>query len=434
MHPRWWTSMAKQLLGPFSEMVTMDRLPERGPLLDERMEVVRDGGLIIEGDRILDVLDAERFKQVRELAEMKGSPLGHTPIKRRMVLLPGLIDCHTHICFAGSRAKEYSKRISGESYLQISERGGGIMSTVRATRQATEDELATTLAERALEHLLRGVTTCEVKSGYGLDVETELKMLRAIRRVNASLDPHPSLVPTCLAAHVRPPEFRTDQQYLDFIVNKLLPLVKNEGLASRVDIYIDRGAFPPELADGYLFLAMKLGFAAVVHADQFVTGGAVIAARVGAVSADHLERSTDREFKWLKERDVTAVVLPGSSLGLGDPFAPARRMLDSGLCMAIASDWNPGTAPMGGLLTQASILSANQRLTAAETFAGLTFRAAKALDLGDRGTIRIGQLADLVGFACESYDEILYRQGALPPALIIKGGKRVMRAPNQAGG
>jgi imidazolonepropionase len=213
-----------------------------------------------------------------------------------------------------------------------------------------------------------------------------------------------------------------------------LPLVKNEGLANRVDIYIDRGAFPPELADGYLFLAKKLGFAAVVHADQFVAGGAVIAARVGAVSADHLERSTDREFKWLKEKDVAAVVLPGSSLGLGDPFAPARRMLDSGLCVAIASDWNPGTAPMGGLLTQASILSANQRLTAAETFAGLTFRAAKALGLDDRGMIRNGQLADLVGFACESYDEILYRQGALLPSLIIKGGKRVMRAPNQAGG
>jgi imidazolonepropionase len=427
-------AMAKQLLGPFSEMVTMDRLPERGPLLDERLEVVRDGGIIIEGDRILDVLDEEGFKQIKELAEMKGSPMGHTSIKRRMVLLPGLIDCHTHMCFAGSRAKEYSKRISGESYLQISERGGGIMSTVRSTRQATEEELASLLADRAIEHLLRGVTTCEVKSGYGLDVETELRMLRAIRCVNGSSDPYPRLVPTCLAAHVRPPEFKTDQHYLDFLVGKLLPLVKKEGLAQRVDIYVDRGAFPPELADGYLFQAKNMGFVPVVHADQFVVGGAAVAARVGAISADHLERSTEREFKWLKEKDVVAVVLPGSSLGLGDPFAPARRMLDAGLCVAIASDWNPGTAPMGGLLTQASLLSANQRLTVAETLAGLTYRAARALGLEERGIIRAGHLADLIGFPCDSFEEILYRQGALSPSLVIKGGKRVMRAPNSAGG
>jgi imidazolonepropionase len=159
-----------------------------------------------------------------------------------------------------------------------------------------------------------------------------------------------------------------------------------------------------------------------------------VAARVGAISADHLERSTEREFKWLKEKDVVAVVLPGSSLGLGDPFAPARRMLDAGLCVAIASDWNPGTAPMGGLLVQASLLSANQKLTAAETFAGITFRAARALGLADRGRVKTGQLADLIGFPCDSFEEILYRQGALSPSLIIKGGKRVVKAPNPIGG
>jgi imidazolonepropionase len=426
--------MAKQLLGPFSEIVTMDRLPERGPLMDERLHVIRDGGIIIDGDKIFDVLDGESFKQVQQLSEMKGSPLDYAAIKRKMVLLPGLIDSHTHMCFAGSRAKEYSMRISGESYVQISEHGGGIMSTVRSTRLASEEGLGSLLAERALEHLLRGVTTCEVKSGYGLDVETELKMLRAIRWVNQSNDPYPRLIPTCLAAHVRPPEFKTDQNYLDFLVNKLLPIVKKESLAQRVDIYIDKGAFPPDLADGYLFQAKNMGFVPVVHADQFVVGGAAVAARVGAMSADHLERSTEREFKWLKEKDVVAIVLPGSSLGLGDAFAPARRILDAGLCMAIASDWNPGTAPMGDLLIQASILSANQKLTAAETFAGLTCRAARALGLQDRGRIKAGQLADLIGFPCESFEEILYRQGSLSPSLVIKGGKRVMRAPNPVGG
>ncbi len=426
--------MAKQLLGPFSEIVTMDRMPERGPLVDDRLEVIREGGIIIDGERIFGVLDRESFDQAKELAELDGSPLGFSAIRRKMVLLPGLIDCHTHMCFAGSRANEYSKRISGESYIQISERGGGIMSTVRSTRQASEEELSSLLAERALEHLLRGVTTCEVKSGYGLDVDNELKMLRAIRKVDRSSDSYPRLVPTCLAAHVRPPEFRTDQQYLDFLVGKLLPIVKKEGLAQRVDIYIDRGAFPPELADEYLFQAKSMGFVPVVHADQFVPGGAAVAARVGAVSADHLERSSEREFKWLKEKDVVAVVLPGSSLGLGDPFAPARRMLDAGLCVAIASDWNPGTAPMGGLLTQASLLSASQKLTAAETLAGLTCRAARALGLDDRGAIKAGKLADLVGFPCESFEEILYRQGALAPTLMVKGGRKVVRASNPIGG
>jgi imidazolonepropionase len=426
--------MAKQLLGPFSEIVTMDRLPEKGPLIDENLEIVRNGGIIIEGDRIFDILDAESFKQVKELAEMKGSPLAYSAITRKMVLIPGLIDCHTHLCFAGSRAKEYSKRISGESYIQMAERGGGIMSTVHSTRLASEEDLVALMAERALEHLLRGVTTCEVKSGYGLDVDTELKMLRAIRRVDQSTDPSPRLIPTCLAAHIRPPEFKTDQHYLDFIINKLLPIIKKEGLAQRVDIYIDRGAFSPDLADEYLFQAKNMGFVPVVHADQFAVGGAAVAARVGAISADHLERSTEREFKWLKEKDVVAVVLPGSSLGLGDPFAPARRMLDAGLCVAIASDWNPGTAPMGGLLVQASLLSANQKLTAAETFAGITFRAARALGLADRGRVKTGQLADLIGFPCDSFEEILYRQGALSPSLIIKGGKRVVKAPNPIGG
>lgn len=426
--------MAKQLLGPFSEMVTMDHLPDNGPLLDERLEVIRNGGLLIDGERIFEVLDQEQFKQVKELAEVMGSPLGYNPVKRSMVLLPGLIDAHTHICHAGSRSDDYARRISGESYQQIAERGGGIMSTVRSTRQASEDELFSTLARRAFDHLLRGVTTIEVKSGYGLEIETELRMLRVMRRVNSSNDPYPWLVPTCLAAHFRPPEFRTDLQYLDFLVNKLLPLVKKEGLSQRVDIYVDRGAFPPDLAEGFLFQARSMGFAPVVHADQFTVGGATVAARVGAVSADHLEKSTEREFRWLHEKGVVAVVLPGSSLGLGEPFAPARRMLDSGLCVAIASDWNPGTAPMGDLLAQASLLSANQRLTTAETFAGITYRAAKALGLSDRGVLRKGNLADLAGFPCESCYEILYRQGALGPAMVMRAGRRIMRGPNSQGG
>jgi imidazolonepropionase len=399
--------------------------------MDEHLEIRLTKGIIIEGTGYSISWMARASSRSRNLPdERKPSCLFAI---RKMVLIPGLIGLPPTYALqvlgprsirSGYPANPTSRWRNVEGH---NEHGA-------CTRLASEEDLVALMAERALEHLLRGVTTCEVKSGYGLDVETELKMLRAIRRVDQSTDPYPRLIPTCLAAHVRPPEFKTDQHYLDFIINKLLPIIKKEGLAERVDIYIDRGAFSPDLADEYLFQAKNMGFVPVVHADQFAVGGAAVAARVGAISADHLERSTEREFKWLKEKDVVAVVLPGSSLGLGDPFAPAQRMLDAGLCVAIASDWNPGTAPMGDLLVQASLLSANQKMTAAETFAGITFRAARALGLADRGRVKTGQLADLIGFPCDSFEEILYRQGALSPSLIIKGGKRVLKASNPIGG
>ncbi|MCU0861021.1 MAG: imidazolonepropionase [Methanomassiliicoccales archaeon] len=426
--------MAKQLLGPFKEILTMEQLPEAGPLADERMHLVRDGGLLIEDDRVLEVLNHQDFVQYQGLAEVKGSPLAHTPIKQSTVLMPGFVDAHTHMCYAGNRMEDYARRLAGESYLQIAERGGGIMSTVRSTRQATEDQLYGSLTMRACEHMFGGVTTCEVKSGYGLDLETEIKMLRAIRRVNGAVGTFPLLVPTCLAAHLRPPEHRTDQQYLEFILRRLLPQVKRDGLADRVDIYVDKGAFTADLAEGFLFQAKEQGFHLVMHADQFTVGGAMVAARVSAMSADHLERSTEREFRWLREKGVVAVALPGSSLGLGEPFAPVRRMLDSGLCVAIASDWNPGSAPHGDLLTLAALLGANQRLTMAETLAGITCRAARALGLEDRGVIRAGAVADLVGFPSERYEEVLYRQGSMRPSFVMRGGRRVVKAPQAMGG
>ena len=426
--------MAKQLLGPFCQMVTMEGLPYNGPLSNDQLDIVEGGGLLIDGDRIVEVLDQARFQVAASGLEDQGSVIGFTPVKRHMVIFPGLVDAHTHMCYAGSRVEDYVHRLSGESYLQIADRGGGIMSTVRSTRQATEEDLFKSLCKRACTHMFGGVTTCEVKSGYGLDLATELKMLRVINMVNASLDTFPWLVPTCLAAHQRPHEFKTDQQYLDFLLHKLLPQVKKEGLAQRVDIYVDRGAFPPDVAEGFLFQARSLGFDLVLHADQFTSGGAAVAARVSAVSADHLEKSTEREFRWLREKGVAAVALPGSTLGLGEPFAPARKMLDAGLCLAIASDWNPGSAPQGDLLTQAALLGANQRLTMAETLAGMTVRAAKALRLDDRGVLRKGAVADLVGFECERFEEVLYHQGCLRPSFVMRAGKRVMRTSRSSGG
>ena len=411
----------KMLVGPFAQILTMRGLPGGGHIHDAQLEIVEGGAVLLEGGRISRVLDRAELERV----EQSPQSAPYTHLRRDMVLLPGLVDCHTHICYAGSRIEEYGRRLAGESYHDIAASGGGIMSTVRSTRAESEADLARSLAKRAEEHLARGVTTCEVKSGYGLEMEAELRMLRAIERVNRMGWIYPDLVPTCLAAHVLPHEFRSEREYLEMVLTSLLPAIRKEGLANRVDAYLDQGAFSVEEGERYLKEAKDMGFDIVVHADQFEVGGSEVAARLRAKSADHLERTGKKELGQLKEAGVAATVLPCSTLGLGLGFAPAHAMLDAGLTVAIASDWNPGTAPMGDLMVGAALLASAEKLTAAETYAGLTCRAASALGLKDRGTIQAGMMADMVAFPCSSYLEPLYRQGALRPCVVIRRGKMI---------
>src|SRR5690606_36043412 len=252
-------------------------------------------------------------------------------------------------------------------------------------------------------------------------VEHELKILHAIGEA-AELQPV-SLVSTCLAAHITPPEFESPAMYLEHILAELLPIVSRESLAQRVDIFIEPSAFPAAIAASFLKRAMSMGFMATVHADQFTTGGSAVAIDVGAISADHLEASGDDDIKALAASSVTATVLPGASLGLGMHFAPARKILDYGCALVIASDWNPGSAPMGDLLMQASVLSAQQKLSNAETLSAVTFRAARALGLSDRGTLEAGKRADFIAFPVDDYREILYHQGKLKPSRVWIAGK-----------
>jgi imidazolonepropionase len=198
----------------------------------------------------------------------------------------------------------------------------------------------------------------------------------------------------------------------------VLPVIKQQNLSNRIDIFIEESAFNTSDALHYLAKAKQLGFEVTVHADQFTTGGSEVAVKARAVSADHLEASTDYEIRLLAHSDTVAVTLPGASLGLGMPYAPARKLLDAGACLAIASDWNPGSAPMGDLLMQAAVMSAAEKLSAVEVFAGLTFRAAKALKLSDRGILAKGKLADMQAYPCGDYREILYYQGKLKPDLV----------------
>jgi len=314
-------------------------------------------------------------------------------------------------------------RTEGKSYLEIAQQGGGIIETVRSTRVATLQELVDSLTIRSENLLKEGITTCEVKSGYGLNMEDELKMLQAINWVNNThkMD----LIPTALCAHVSPPEFKSADDYISFCCDQLLPEIKKLGLANRVDIFIEQGAFNYSQGKKYIKKALSLGFSITIHADQFSTDGSKLAAEYGAISADHLEASTDEEIEILAKNKIVGTVLPGASIGLGIPFAPARKMIDSGMTVAIASDWNPGSAPMGDLLLQASVLGVYEKLSLAETLAGITRNAAKALNLKNIGILEAGKKADMVAFPFHDYREIFWKQGKVKPFAVWKDGEKI---------
>jgi imidazolonepropionase len=407
------------LIGPFRQLLPMAHLVERGPIADESLRPIGEGGLLLQGEVIYKIGE---FSDLRQ----KAAALQATVIELAgdFVALPGFIDVHTHICFAGSRAQDYALRNAGKTYLEIAQAGGGIWDSVQQTRCASQDELTQLTAQRANRHLQNGVTTIEVKSGYGLSVAAELKQLRAIKEAD---DQTPAdLVATCLAAHTLPRDYAgTPEEYLAEMAEQLLPQLKAENLTNRVDAFLEQGAFSAGQIAPYFAAARQLGFQITVHADQFNAFGSRVAAEWGALSADHLEASGDAEIQLLASSPLVSVALPGASLGLGCAFAPARRLLDAGASLAIASDWNPGSAPMGDLLTQAAILGAFEKLTAAEVLAGLTCRAAQALDLADRGKLLAGLLADFILFPAATYKEILYYQGQLKPAQVWKRGRCV---------
>lgn len=395
----------------------MAGLPLKGPLKDNALQIIPDGGILIKNNVISAIGNFETLKQDENPTEIHLLQGDH-------VCLPGIVDAHTHICYAGSRAKDYALRNAGKSYLEIAHGGGGIWDTVTQTRKATQKELTKNTIKRANRHLKNGTTTIEVKSGYGLTVEQELKQLRAITEANSTA--LPDLIPTCLAAHMLPKDFEgSETDYLTEISNTLFPILQKEALTHRIDAFIEESAFSAKDIRPYFEAAQKLGFDITVHADQFTTGGSSIAAAVNAVSADHLEVSTAAEIALLAASDTIAMALPGASLGLGCNFTPARKLLDAGAALAIASDHNPGSAPMGDLLTQASILGTFQKLTNAEVLAGITFRAAAALKLADRGKLEKGLLADLAVFHSDNYQDILYNQGNLKPCMVWKRGKLV---------
>ncbi len=402
------------LIGPITQILTMDLLPPAGPIPDTRLIVLEDEWIRISNGMITSIGPLEEIQKPDDIVNKLRTPF---------VCLPGFIDAHTHLCYAGKRSADYAMRIEGTGYDEIAALGGGILDTVRKTRTCHIEELTKTLVERIKLCLTQGVTTCEVKTGYGLTYEHEMKMLEAIRLAGKEVPV--SLVPTCLAAHTRPIEFKDNKEYLNFVIHRILKTVVDGNFCDRVDIFVDEHAFSVKEAKAFLLTAKNMGFKLIVHADQFSVGGSLLAAEMGALSADHLEKSGPNEFAALRKGNVIPIVLPGACLGLGLPFPDCRGMLDNQLPLVIATDWNPGTAPLGNLLLQASVLAAACKLTTAETLAAITCRAAKALSVNDRGILKRGYRADFILFPTNDYRDILYYQGNLLPSHVYIQGNRV---------
>ena len=340
-------------------------------------------------------------------------------------ITPGLIDCHTHLVYAGSRAAEFEQRLEGVSYEEIARRGGGILSTVQATRAASEDRLAELALDRIGSLLSEGVTTIEIKSGYGLDVGTELRQLRAARRVGR--DAPVEVVTTFLGAHLVPPEFggRTDA-YVDFLCAESLPAAAEAGLADAVDAFCERIAFSPAQTERIFEAAAALGLPVKLHAEQLSDqGGAALAARFGALSADHLEHVSEASVAAMAEAGTVAVLLPGAFYFLRETkLPPLERFRAHGVPVALSTDSNPGSSPVGSLLLMLSMGCTFFRMTPEEALAGVTRNAAAALGLGDvTGTLETGKRADFVLWDIADPAELAYRIGVNPCLEVVRSGR-----------
>jgi len=341
---------------------------------------------------------------------------------------PAFVDPHTHLVFAGERSAEFDLRNQGASYLEIARAGGGIVSTVKATRAASEDELVKLALPRLQRLLAHGVTVAEVKSGYGLDVENELKMLRVVRRLSG-LTPV-ELVPTLLCAHAVPEEYRGRREdYVRLCIDEILPAVAREGLAYFCDVFAEESAFTVDEARRILTAARTLGMVPRLHADQLTACGASeLAAELGAATADHLEQVTESGLHALAEANVTAVLVPTSTLFLRmRPYAPGRRLRDAGINVALGSNVNPGSAMSENVALVLGLACLENGLSAAEAYWAATRGAALSLGLQTHGRLSVGAPGDLVVFSCASYRHLPYHLGVGHARVVVKTGRVVVR-------
>jgi imidazolonepropionase len=363
----------------------------------------------------------------RELGELASVPRFDA---RGGTVVPGFVDAHTHLPWAGSRETEFAQRLAGKTYLEIAAEGGGILSTVRATRAASEDELVANTRRRLDRMLAHGTTTAEAKSGYGLRLEDELKQLRAIRAAAAD---HPvDLVATLLAAHEFPPEYRDDRQaWVERIAEEIVPAVAAAGLARFCDVFCEHGVFDVGQSRRVLLSGAEHGLLPRLHADEFVdSGGAGLAAEIGAVSADHLVAVSPPGIEAMAAAGVLAVLLPGVAFFLmKDDFAPARRLIAAGVPVVLATDCNPGSSHTESLPFIVQLAVFEMKMTIEECLTAVTLNAACLLGLGgEAGTVEAGRRADLVVLDAPNLLHLGYHVGINPVRTVIKGGRVVHEA------
>jgi len=380
--------------------------PLRGAALGE-VDVIEDAYVLCDGDTIAAVgrmRDLPAFDA--DVAELDG---------RGLCAVPGLVDCHTHAAFAGDRVEEFALRAAGASYEELHARGGGILATVRATRAAGEDGLREAVERHRGWMLRHGTTTFEAKSGYGLDRNTELASLRAIRAAGG--------IPTWLGAHAVPPELDDADAYLDFALAEVLPEAAR--IAEAADVFLERGAFDAAQARRYLEACRDAGLALRLHGDQFTEQGAVpLAIELGARSVDHLEATGDEGVRALAASEVTAVVLPASALFLGCPMPPARALVDAGAAVALATDFNPGSAFCESLPLCCSLAATQLKLSPAESLAACTVNAAHVLGrAGSIGRLAPGRRADVVLLDAPDWRYLAYHLSGDVVSRVLVGGE-----------
>lgn len=413
--------MNKLILTNINELVTCrGKAPKCGSDMSN-VGVIHDACVVIEGERISAVGSSKDVLSQYSINEYKEINCSGKAV------LPGFIDSHTHFIFGGFRNKEFSMRLEGSSYMDIQNSGGGIASTVKSTRNASIDALIETGLKRADSMLSFGVTTVEGKSGYGLDSDTELKQLEAMKQINES---HPiDVVSTFMGAHSVPVDYKGREiEYLEFLVSQVLPTVKKEKLAEFVDIFCEQGVFNIEQSEFYLTKAKEIGFELKLHADEIVqTGGAELSAKLNAISADHLLSSSKKGIKDMAKRGVISTLLPATAFTLKEKFANARNMIESGCAVALATDFNPGSSFTNSIPLVIALAALNMEMNIREIVVALTINGACAINRqSDIGSIEKGKRADIIVLDYPTIDFLSYHTGINIVKTVIKNGKVVI--------
>lgn len=400
--------------------------PSSAPRIKEAMNeltIIEDGSIWIEEGIIQAVGTTqeleEQFKHRAHEAEITDAT-GH-------LVTPGLVDPHTHIAYGGSREREFEMRLEGATYMDIMNAGGGIHATTKMTREATEDQLVEQTKKRLDSFLKHGVTTVEGKSGYGLDLETELKQLRVMKRLQQehAID----LVPTFMGAHAVPTQFKgREDDYVDLVVNEMLPAVANEKLAVFNDVFCEVGVFTPEQSQRILEAGKKYGLIPKIHADEIEPyGGAELAAKVGAISAEHLLKASNEGIKAMADAGTIACLLPATALFLREQAAEGRKMIDAGVPVAISTDCNPGSSPTTSMPLVMNLACISMRLTPAEALTAATYNAACAIRMENAtGSLEPGKQGDVVLWDISNYQELQYLFGVNHVKSVWKKGVKVV--------